>query len=92
MNEYFNMHGHRPKSIDYLRLLVHFIHYKCKLQGHDIALLKLKKPVQSATPVCLPSEDIKSNESGIVIGWGITNPDVKSQLPNRLRQGYYSQV
>lgn len=43
--------------------------------NHDIALLRLRKPVQftkSIQPVCLPKESIDpSGKVATVIGWGI---------------------
>lgn len=45
--------------------------------NHDIALLKLRKPVsftKNIKPVCLPTETIDpSGKTGIAVGWGRTS-------------------
>lgn len=42
--------------------------------NHDIALLRLRKPVQfskNITPVCLPKDNADpSGKTGIAVGWG----------------------
>lgn len=56
--------------------------------NHDIALLKLRKPVtfnKSIQPICLPKESIDpSGKTGTVIGWGRTSEG--GTLPGILQQ------
>lgn len=45
--------------------------------NHDIALLKLRKPIQfnkNIMPVCLPTDNADpSGKTGIAVGWGRTS-------------------
>lgn len=52
-------------------------YFDANTYNHDIALLKLRKPIQYGTnimPVCLPGEDFDpSGKTGIAVGWGRTS-------------------
>ncbi|KAK7604020.1 hypothetical protein V9T40_004293 [Parthenolecanium corni] len=52
-------------------------HFDVNSYNHDIALLKLRKPVnfsKTVRPVCLPPEELDpAGLTGIVVGWGRTS-------------------
>lgn len=49
-------------------------HFDSNTYNHDIALLKLRKPIQyskNIMPVCLPLDDFDpAGKTGIAVGWG----------------------
>lgn len=49
-------------------------YFDANTYNHDIALLKLRKPIQYGTnimPVCLPGEEFDpAGKTGIAVGWG----------------------
>lgn len=49
-------------------------HFDANTYNHDIALLKLRKPILYGTnimPVCLPADDFEpAGKTGIAVGWG----------------------
>lgn len=57
--------------------IVRHRHFDVNSYNHDIALLKLRKPVvfsKTVRPVCLPPEDLDpAGMTGIVVGWGRTS-------------------
>jgi secreted trypsin-like serine protease len=54
----------------------------------DIALIVLKKPVKfnkDLRPVCLPKEDLKSNNlKGTLVGWGLKNDNELSSIARKI--------
>ncbi|KAL7639946.1 UNVERIFIED_CONTAM: hypothetical protein RMT77_009359 [Armadillidium vulgare] len=63
--------------------------YDCKNKSHDIALMKMKKPVTIYTskisPICLPPSGPKfENASAIACGWGLTQH--KGKMTQNLRK------
>lgn len=49
-------------------------YFDANTYNHDIALLKLRKPIQftkNIMPVCLPQDDFDpAGKTGIAVGWG----------------------
>lgn len=52
-------------------------YFDANTYNHDIALLKLRKPIlygSNIMPVCLPAEDFEpAGKTGIAVGWGRTS-------------------
>ncbi|KAI5750360.1 trypsin-1-like [Diaphorina citri] len=66
-----------PTMMRAVSSIVRHRHFDVNNYNHDIALLKLRKPVsftKSVRPICLPPDNIDpSGKMGTVVGWGRTS-------------------
>lgn len=53
--------------------------------GNDIALIKLKEPIEKSMPVCLPAEN-RSFENLVAAGWGEVDDEFGTKVSDCLRQ------
>lgn len=69
-----------------------FVHHQFNPQTYenDIALIRLNRPVQSISPICLPDHSSSAyppiGSRVIAIGWGHTSDPLLSSLPTHLQE------
>ncbi|XP_066250041.1 trypsin-1-like [Euwallacea similis] len=76
-----------PAKMRAVSAIIRHRNFDTDTYNHDIALLKLRKPVEFSKfirPICLPSSVDPAGKHGVVIGWGRTSEG--GSLPNIVQE------
>lgn len=76
-----------PAKMRAVSAIIRHRNFDTDTYNHDIALLKLRKPVEftkNIRPICLPSGHDPAGKLGVVVGWGRTSEG--GTLPNIVQE------